>query len=195
GVAPYNYAWTGPGVFTATSEDISGLAAGNYTVVVTDANGCTLTKTIIVGQIGNAPNLIINNPVGVCAPATIDIATPSITAGSDAGLTYTYWANANATIPLNNPNAVSVSGTYYINSVTDAYCSSTRVLTSAVITVIPTLQPPVRYPTLTTAPYTPLQLDARNLGSGYTYNLNPPTGLSSSSIINPIYNYNRPTEY
>ncbi|MCO6497506.1 MAG: hypothetical protein J5I50_07575, partial [Chitinophagaceae bacterium] len=48
GVASYTYAWTGTGG-NPTSEDQSGLAAGTYTVVVTDANGCstsTLTVTI-----------------------------------------------------------------------------------------------------------------------------------------------------
>jgi gliding motility-associated-like protein len=251
--------------------------SGIYTY--TYVNG-TCTDTIKLNlTIQSAPNLIITNPAGVCSPGTIDITVPSITAGSDAGLTYSYWSNAAATIPLSNPNAISVSGTYYIkavkqgscsviapvkltinapptviiagagticsgsstvltvsltgtapfrftytdgtntftvgpvatttyqftvepvtnttytiNSVTDAYCSSAGNLSSAVITVIPGLQP-VRYPTLTTAPYTPLQLDARNLGTGYTYNWNPPTGLSSSSIKNPVFNYNRPTEY
>ena len=40
GTMPYTYAWTGPNGFTATTEDISDLEAGTYTVVVTDANGC-----------------------------------------------------------------------------------------------------------------------------------------------------------
>ncbi|RZS92432.1 SprB-like repeat protein, partial [Aquimarina brevivitae] len=47
GVAPYSYQWTlaEDGSFSATSEDLTGVGAGNYTVVVTDANGCTATAT------------------------------------------------------------------------------------------------------------------------------------------------------
>ncbi len=45
GVTPYNYAWTGPSTYTSTSKDISSLAAGTYTVTVTDHNGCTSSLT------------------------------------------------------------------------------------------------------------------------------------------------------
>jgi uncharacterized repeat protein (TIGR01451 family) len=43
GTPEYSYAWTGPSGFTGTDEDLTGLASGTYTVVVTDANGCTTT--------------------------------------------------------------------------------------------------------------------------------------------------------
>ena len=39
----YTYSWSGPGGFGSTDEDISGLQAGDYQVIVTDDNGCTET--------------------------------------------------------------------------------------------------------------------------------------------------------
>ncbi len=42
GVGPYTFAWTGPSGFTATTEDIIDLAAGNYSVTVTDATLCSV---------------------------------------------------------------------------------------------------------------------------------------------------------
>lgn len=36
GVAPFVYNWTGPGGFSSTDEDLTGLVAGTYTVTVTD---------------------------------------------------------------------------------------------------------------------------------------------------------------
>lgn len=40
GVAPLAYAWTGPNGYSAITQDISGLAAGPYTVTITDAASC-----------------------------------------------------------------------------------------------------------------------------------------------------------
>ncbi len=47
GVPPYSFNWSGPGGFTSTDEDLSGLEAGSYSVEVTDANLCTATFTDI----------------------------------------------------------------------------------------------------------------------------------------------------
>lgn len=41
-------AWTGPGGFTATTEDITALIAGDYTVIVTCDGGCEATATYTV---------------------------------------------------------------------------------------------------------------------------------------------------
>ncbi len=41
GTAPLNYTWTGPGGFASGNPSITGLAPGTYTLVVSDANGCS----------------------------------------------------------------------------------------------------------------------------------------------------------
>jgi len=42
GEGTYTFQWTGPGGFSATTEDISNLVEGWYTVVITDANNCQI---------------------------------------------------------------------------------------------------------------------------------------------------------
>ncbi|TNF50251.1 MAG: T9SS type B sorting domain-containing protein, partial [Bacteroidetes bacterium] len=42
GVAPYTYLWSN----SETTEDLTGLSAGTYSVVVTEVNGCTITTSI-----------------------------------------------------------------------------------------------------------------------------------------------------
>jgi len=51
GTSPFTYAWTGPNGFTASTEDITGLEAGTYSVTVTDANGCTSSASYTVNDL------------------------------------------------------------------------------------------------------------------------------------------------
>ena len=65
GTAPYTYGWSGPGGFVSNNEDVSGLIAGNYSLIVTDANGA-------VGSCASSLNVTIQQPT----PLTI---TTSVT--------------------------------------------------------------------------------------------------------------------
>ncbi|WP_445452553.1 T9SS type A sorting domain-containing protein [Flavobacterium sp. 25HG05S-40] len=99
-----------------TTQAITVTTSGIYTVTST-VNGCTSTTS--AGRLINVnptPVLLVTNPAPVCAPVTVDITLPQVTAGSTGGGTLTYWTNASATAALLNPNAIIVSGTYYIKS-------------------------------------------------------------------------------
>ena len=50
GVSPYSFNWNGPGTVNATTQNLSLLDNGSYTVVITDANGCKDTTAITVTQ-------------------------------------------------------------------------------------------------------------------------------------------------
>ncbi|MCC7232796.1 MAG: T9SS type A sorting domain-containing protein, partial [Bacteroidia bacterium] len=65
GTAPYGYLWNPGGQTTATA---TGLAAGSYTVTITDANGCSATKSVTVGSSGGSVNPAgpISGPSGIC---------------------------------------------------------------------------------------------------------------------------------
>src|SRR5439155_934009 len=74
----------------------------------------------VVVIISGLPNVVITNPASSCT--SIDLTLPAVTAGSDAGLTFTYWTDAAATTALANPNTVNTSGTYYIKGTTAGGC-------------------------------------------------------------------------
>ena len=65
GTPGYSYLWTPGG---QTTNPATGLAPGNYLVIVTDANGCTVTSTVVVGSSGVVPSapIFISGPGGVC---------------------------------------------------------------------------------------------------------------------------------
>ncbi len=62
GSDPYIFSWTGPGSFSSTSQNLTGLSAGTYIVTVTGAGGsCTGTETIIIEQ-PDQPLTIVTQP-------------------------------------------------------------------------------------------------------------------------------------
>ncbi|MEO0038087.1 MAG: hypothetical protein RIQ59_1298, partial [Bacteroidota bacterium] len=77
GTTPYSYAWS-PSV--GTTATVSNLIAGLYTCVITDANGCTVTKSITITQpaalVSSASQTNVN-----CNGATTGSATLSVTGG------------------------------------------------------------------------------------------------------------------
>jgi gliding motility-associated-like protein len=115
---------------TGTSATLTGLAPAVYTFTVTSAAGCVspVSSTVVIPPVPNAPVLTINNPAPLCAPAKVDITASAITAGSPAGLTYTYWSNQNATVPYTTPSSAS-NGTYYIKGTNSAQCSDVKPVT------------------------------------------------------------------
>ena len=95
GVAPYTYLWSN----NAVSQDLNGLTAGTYTVVVTDANGCTETRTVAITQPAAALSLTETHVNVLCFGQS----TGSINVTPAGGTTpYTYlWSNNAITQDLN----------------------------------------------------------------------------------------------
>ena len=107
---------------------------GTYYIVGTAAGGCKSAPTQVNVTVTTAPTLTITDPAAVCAPATVDLTAAAVTAGTPAGLTYTYFTNAAGTTPVPTPTAVG-NGTYYIVGTTAAGCKS--VPTQVNVTVTP----------------------------------------------------------
>ncbi len=99
--------------------------SGTYYIRGTAPSGCSNIQPVVV-TINPKPVVVTTNPAAVCAPATVDLTLISVTAGSTPGLTYTYFQDAAATITLANPNAIAVSGTYYLKGTSAAGCSDIK---------------------------------------------------------------------
>ncbi|TXD69047.1 DUF7507 domain-containing protein, partial [Aequorivita lipolytica] len=79
GTSPYTYLWSPGG---ETTQTITGLSDGTYTVVVTDANGCTATATVTVSP-GDCHDIIASittTPVS-CFGGSDGTATAHVTGG------------------------------------------------------------------------------------------------------------------
>jgi len=165
----YNYVWTVPAAATNpgnVASFTSGIA-GTYSVIITNTTTtCASASASGTVTINAAPTLIITNPPAACAPGTTDLTAATITAGSTAGLTFTYWTDAAATIPYATPTTAT-AGTYYIKGTLGGGCFAIQPV---VVTTAPTPTVVITNPAAVCAPNT-VDLTAATVTTGSTAGL------------------------
>ncbi len=88
GIAPYQFAWSGG----QKTEDIAQVAAGNYTLTLTDANGCTTATQFAVPQ----PDVLtLGMAVGADTCESSDGKVAAVAAGGIAPYQFA-WSNGSA---------------------------------------------------------------------------------------------------
>lgn len=112
GTAPLSFSWSN----NSTTQNITGLTAGNYSLTITDANNCAIDTTITVSQ-----NPLINLSIDT-SNALLDCDLQpigqlnAIATGGVGTLSYT-WSNA-----VNTANNTNLAAGTYIVTVTDGDC-------------------------------------------------------------------------
>jgi hypothetical protein len=122
GTGPYTYSWNG-GVYT--TEDLANLPAGPYTVIVTDANGCTETATITLTEPSGLTQAVtaFTYPSGTniscfgLSDGSIDL---TITGGTP-GFIYDWTGPNGYTSTSEDPTGVA-AGTYNVTVTDDNGC-------------------------------------------------------------------------
>ena len=102
---------------TATSSltNPSAIASSNTYYIKSTSGVCSDINPVVV-TINTTPVLLITDPSAVCDPTTVNITTSFTTAGSTGNGILTYWQDLGATISVNNPSTINVTGIYYIQS-------------------------------------------------------------------------------
>ncbi|MCC6410534.1 MAG: hypothetical protein IT270_02670, partial [Saprospiraceae bacterium] len=121
GVPPYTFVWSGG----ETSEDLSNVPAGTYTVTVTGANGCTNTTSVTITNNNPPINLTATTqPNTTCLPPTGN-GSIDLTA-SPNGPAYTYeWSNG----PTTQDQTNLPPGTYTVTVSAGGSCTNTLDVT------------------------------------------------------------------
>jgi gliding motility-associated-like protein len=100
--------------------NVSSPGTSIYTFI--PANGQCANTVLQAITVNPSPNTLIVNPLPVCAPFKVDLTSTAITSGVVDD--FNYYMNSNGTEPIHSPNAVSTSGTYFLEQVSDLGCSS-----------------------------------------------------------------------
>lgn len=161
--------------------NLSASTPGSYTVNYTFSSGaCTSTVTANI-DVGD-PTLVITNPLPVCGSPTADLTDSAITAGSTTGLTFHYFSDKAGTMPVSDPEKISVSDTFYIRGISAGGCST--ALTPVVVVLDD--QPVITTPgTIVACKGRPVTLKASSPGNKILWQNG---GTGDSIVVHPAGN-------
>lgn len=117
GVTPYTYFWPG---FVETSNAISGLDGGSYTVEVTDANGCPQTEPFTIDSVPDWDGTLTGTDP-LCAGGTDGEITSSGITGGNPPYTFSWTGTAQTTENISGIGA----GTYTLTVTDSLGCTNT----------------------------------------------------------------------
>jgi len=192
-----SYQWfiNGGAIVGATSATYAANQPGTYTVNVISSNGCVAAATgAVTLQLVRKPTVNFTYDK-YCAGFPTQFTDQSNTANSNV-VTYSWiFGQGQGTSTQQNPvYTFPTASTYSVSlTVTPVACPS---FATSITKPVSTVAPPAnqRYISLNAVENRDLQLEARVFG-GATYSWTPSSGLSSSTISNPIFNYNAQVDY
>lgn len=172
GTAPFSYVWSNG----ATTQSVTGLCAGVYQVLITDANGCSITQNVSVSNTGGPTNAAITTTPVNCFGGNNGSATVVNVFGGVAPYTYLWVPGGQTTTTVTGLAAGSynveirdANGCIHVELV--SITSPTQITNTANISSTPCLSSTGQISLITsggTAPYT------------YSWN----TGQTTASISN-----------
>lgn len=178
GVLPYGFLWSN----AQTTQNLTNVIGGNYSVVVTDANSCTASSNVTINVVGG-PVATLQTTNALCGQPTGTVGV-SVVGGSGI---YTYiWTNGQTTNSISN----LISGSYCV-TVNDGNCSTSDCATvvnipgpNAEFTVSPTIMSIEQANCAITDQSTGASTWSWNFGDG-----------STGSIQNPTHTYETTGNY
>ena len=120
GVPPFTPSWVGPNGFSANSQNIAGLEAGDYTISVVDGNGCFADSTFTISEnpLLDATTTKVDNGCAGGMDGSISIFP---TGGS--GVYSYFWSGPNGFTSTDQNISGLESGTYEVTLTDDALCT------------------------------------------------------------------------
>ncbi|MFD3002428.1 gliding motility-associated C-terminal domain-containing protein [Pontibacter toksunensis] len=127
GTAPYTYSINGTTFQSAVAFET--VRAGEYTVTVKDANGCIISKKVIVSDVAGPSNLTASLTSSTCGQSNGQIAVTGVTGGTEgytyskdgvnfqAAATFTALAAGQHTITVRDANGCTFARSFTITNI------------------------------------------------------------------------------
>jgi|CXWL01.1.fsa_nt_gi gliding motility-associated-like protein len=181
GILPHEYSVDGG--TTWQSNNVFNVAAGNYTIITRDANNCTSMQIINVTEPAALTASSVNGPAS-CDGGNDGVITITANGGNTG---YQYSIDGTTFQPSNIFNVAPGSYTVTVKDNLGCFTTfNTTVLLGSNFTLTPQADP-----TICEGTSTPLVLTSNATQYAWT----PSTGLSSTTISNPVANPTVTTQY
>lgn len=172
GTLPFYYDWSNG----ATTQDLTGVGAGTYTVTVTDADGLTATGSATVTQ--PASGITVNNTiVNVTCHGGSDATIILAVSGGTSPYSF-LWSNGSTSM---NPSGLT-AGTYTVTVTQGNGCTTSN----SYVVSSPTL--PLDLTLTGTASFCTGGSTQLTATGAQNFSWSPSTGLSATNIGNPVIN-------
>ena len=189
GTAPYTFLWN----TNATTEDLNNIPQGDYSVIITDANGCSLERQFNIFRQEPLSITFTETTLTDCDLKTVNKQTKANVTGGYLPYTYT-WSAGNVSATDTSIMVTDQIGSYSLTVTDNKGCTETKSFLIDVTTIGDTdfnysafalstydflsVEDPIQFTNLTTGDYTSLQWD---FGDG-----SPPTNEE-----NPVHTYDQ----
>ncbi len=159
GTGDFSFLWSNG----ATTQEITNLAPGSYSVVISDENGCSASAAVVVQGINCALNSNITNTNASCSEDANGTATVSVT-GSDEDFQY-LWSNDATTATVSGLSP----GNYSVTATDPLGCFIIDQVTITAPIAMSTLSTSISQPTCNEGTDGSIQTNTTGGSGGYTY--------------------------
>jgi gliding motility-associated-like protein len=169
---PYSYLWSD--ISHQISQQATGLAAGPYSVVVTDSRGCTVSTAVTIGE-PSAVIVLASHTDLTCYQNNSGTASASASGGT---VPYTYdWSNGDSTAQIFNLPAA----TYFVTVTDGLGCTATANTTTLQPTTVMLTATSTSTTCAATVDGTVTVIGSGGAGAPYTYSLKDVVGNTIQS--------------
>jgi len=120
---------SGVSLSIGTSYTTSSIAqTSTYYVDATNNNCTSLNRVEVVATVDTVPIIATSNPLPICFPLKQDITNAANIVFTNSAISYSYWKDMNATIPISNPASIAASGNYYVKAADSYNCFDIKLV-------------------------------------------------------------------